>query len=33
MEQIVKIFVRQSYFIEDDLAVDYNVEKEVLSLQ
>jgi len=29
MEQIVKIFVHQSYFIENDLVVDYNVEQEV----
>lgn len=27
MEQIVKIFVHQSYFIENDLAVDYNVQQ------
>ncbi|XP_026818822.1 uncharacterized protein LOC113557478 isoform X1 [Rhopalosiphum maidis] len=30
MEQIVKIFVHQSYFIENDLIVDYNVEQEAL---
>lgn len=30
MEQIVKIFVHQSYFIENDLVVDYNVEQEAL---
>jgi len=29
MEQIVKIFVHQSYFIDNDLVVDYNVEQEV----
>ncbi|XP_050443543.1 uncharacterized protein LOC126847396 isoform X2 [Adelges cooleyi] len=28
MEQIVKIFVRQSYFVEEDLVVDYNFEQE-----
>ncbi|XP_025405025.1 uncharacterized protein LOC112679438 isoform X2 [Sipha flava] len=27
MEQIVKIFVQHSYFIENDLIVDYNVEQ------
>lgn len=30
MEQIVKIFVHQSYFIENDLVVDYNVEQGVI---
>ncbi|KAL4089519.1 hypothetical protein QTP88_024540 [Uroleucon formosanum] len=30
MEQIVKIFVHQSYFIDNDLVVDYNVEQEAL---
>lgn len=30
MEQIVKIFVHQSYFIENDLVVDFNVEPEVI---
>lgn len=30
MEQIVKIFVHQSYFIENDLVVDYNVQQGVI---
>jgi hypothetical protein len=30
MEQIVKIFVQHSYFIENDLIVDYNVEQGVI---
>lgn len=30
MEQIVKMFVHQSYYIENDLLIDYNVEKEVI---
>lgn len=32
MEQIVKIFVHQSYFIENDLVVDYNVEQGVIMI-
>lgn len=30
MEQIVKIFVHQSYFMEKDLVVDYNVQQGVI---
>lgn len=30
MEQIVKIFVQHSYFIEKDLIVDYNVGQGVI---
>lgn len=30
MEQIVKIFVQHSYYIENDLIVDYNVEPKVM---
>lgn len=33
MEQIVKIFVHQSYFIENDLIVDYNVEQGVINVK